>query len=339
MGSLPKPSKEAISEELTTEELEFFIDYNPPKETFLSDVISGLSKPQKQIPPKYFYDEKGSELFDQICKTKEYYVTRTEMDLLEDIGPKISELAGPNCKIIEFGSGASKKIRTLLEALVTPKSYIAIDISKEFLVESANTIAQDYPEIEVGAICADFLKPVNLPVSVQENEGNLLGFFPGSTIGNFTTNEAVAFLKTAHNLLSPHGALLIGVDLKKDETILEAAYNDAQGITADFNLNILERINKELGANFTTEKFEHEAVYNSGEGRIEMHLRSKAAQSASIDGHTFAFDPNETIHTENSHKYSIEEFKDLAAQADFSSAAVWVDPDKLFSLHYLTTAK
>ena len=317
------------------DKLDFFIDNDPPKEHFLDDVLTGLSKAQKEIPPKYFYDEPGSDLFAKICQTEEYYVTRTEIALLEAISQDLADRIGPNAKIIEFGSGASRKVRILLNSLPAPSHYVAIDISKDYLIEAASAIAEDYPRLTVGAVAADFLKPIPMPPQIATDGGALLGFFPGSTIGNFSTDEAITLLKTAHDLLAPDGALLIGVDVKKDPEILEAAYNDKDGITAAFNLNLLTRINRELDADFNVHAFRHEAIYNAAQSRIEMHLRATTPQTVTIGQHQFTFTEGETIHTENSRKYAVEEFTALAAQAGFAADEMWTDDHGLFGLHLL----
>lgn len=324
-----KPSRPA------RDKLSFFIDNDPPKEHFLDDVITGLSKTQKEIPPKYFYDERGSDLFDRICQTEEYYITHTEIALLETISPDLADSVGPGAKIIEFGSGASRKIRILLNSLPAPSHYIAIDISKDYLIDSAAVIAEDYPHLTVGAVAADFLNPIPMPPHIATGSGTMLGFFPGSTIGNFSTQEALTLLKTAHDVLAPGGALLIGVDLKKDPQILQAAYNDKDGITAAFNLNLLTRINRELGADFNVHAFRHNAIYNAAQSRIEMHLRATAPQTVTIGPHTFHFAEGETIHSENSRKYTVPEFTGLAANAGFAPDKVWTDDGGLFSLHLL----
>ncbi len=313
--------------------LSFFIDAEPPRADFLGDVIHGLSQSQKTLSPKYFYDEEGSRLFDQICTLEEYYPTRTELALLATLGPHLAEFVKPGSTVIEFGSGSSVKIRTLLTILPRPRGYVAIDISRDHLQRAAQAIADDFPDLLVGAACADFTRPLALPDTFSSEQR--LGFFPGSTIGNFTPSEAVAFLKTVKNILGPDGLLLIGVDLKKDEALLNAAYNDSRGITAAFNKNILSRMKKELGADLDIDGFAHHAAYNREQGRIEMHLRSLRTQSIFIGAHEFPFSAHETIHTENSYKYSLEEFTALAAQAGMASAATWRDDQHLFSIHLL----
>ncbi len=320
------------------EKLAYFLDYNPPKENFLQDVLEGLSKPQKSIPPKYFYDAKGSALFDRICQLDEYYVTRTEIGLLESAGAEIGRRVGRESTIVEYGSGSSTKIRLLLDQTPEASEYAAIDISRDHLVRATNQLAEDYPDVTVGAICADFLQPIDLPDYVGQGDGPFLGFFPGSTIGNFSAEEALQFLKTARKVLKNDGALLIGVDLKKDPKVLEAAYNDEQGVTAEFNLNLLTRINNELNGTIDEEQFEHRALFNDEAGRIEMHLISKKEQEVKVGAQVFSFEKGESIHTENSKKYAVDEFVNLAERAGYNSDNIWTDPDDLFSLHYLKAA-
>lgn len=322
------------------EGLDFFHDYAPPTEDFLQDVIDGLSAKPKSISPKYFYDEAGSKLFDEICETEEYYPTRTEIGLLDKISSEVADLAGKDSTVIEFGSGSSVKIRKLLDALEDPAHYIALDISKDHLKKSAQKIADAYPSVAVGAICADFTAAMPTPSTegLGPTAGRRLGFLPGSTIGNFKPEDAEQFLESTHELLEPGGAFLIGVDLKKDHDILNDAYNDAAGVTAKFNLNLLTRMTRELGADLDADSFEHDAFYNSERGRIEMHLRAKRQQDVRIGGHTFSFDEGETIHTENSYKYKIDEFCDLASKAGFKKGRVWTDENDLFSVHFLESA-
>jgi len=315
--------------------LSYFLDLSPPTDHFMDDVVSGMAKDQKTIPPKYFYDKKGSELFDEICRTGEYYITRTELGILNQYSDEIARHIGPDCRVIEFGSGASLKIRLLLDALDQPAEYVAIDISKDFLRQSALTIANDYPDLDVGAICADFTKPIDLPRPSARVEGRQVGFLPGSTIGNFAPAAAEEILRSIRSTLSVGGYLVIGVDLKKDKDVLEAAYNDARGVTRSFNLNLLDRVNRELDADIVVEDFEHTAFYDEDEGRIEMHLRAVRPTSFQINGNAFEIAHNETIHTENSHKYSVAEFRELASKAGFSGREVWLDKQHYFSLHLL----
>lgn len=315
--------------------LDFFEDREPPRGDFLKDAVEGLSRTQKALPPKYFYDSHGSHLFDRICETREYYVTRTETALLAEIGPEVSEKAGKSATIVEFGAGSATKVRLLLDALEAPAGYLAIDISAEHVRAATEKLAADYPSIAMGAICADFTQPIEIPEEIDAPEGRRVGFFPGSTIGNFAPAEAANFLESARALLGDGAALLIGVDLKKDPKLLDAAYNDADGVTAAFNLNMLRRLERELGARLSVEDFTHQAFYNEREGRVEMHLKSQRDQTLALDGHAFLLAEGETIHTENSYKYGLAEFQELAARTGFTAASVWTDPDRLFSIHWL----
>ena len=299
-------------------------------------MLNGLSASPKNLPPKFFYDEPGSTLFDQICGTDEYYVTRTEIDLLRDKGPEIAQLAGSQTVVVEYGCGSSLKIRALLDNLDEPAEYLAIDISREHLDQVVEDIAGEYDQIRVGGVCADFSADLELPDEAGLNGERKLGFFPGSTIGNMSPVEAGRFLSGVRRHVSDDGALIVGVDLKKDEQVLNAAYNDADGVTAAFNLNILHRMNRELEGHIDVEEFEHLAFYNEDQGRIEMHLKSRTEQKVQIAGHEFNFARDETIHTENSYKFHIEDFADLAGEAGFATDAVWTDAGRLFSIHYLS---
>lgn len=316
--------------------LESFDDLEPETDDFLSEVLNGLRATPKTLPCKFFYDEKGSKLFDRICELPEYYPTRTETALLEDIGDEVADCIGPHAQIIEYGCGSVRKIRRVVDALVDPAAYVAVDISKEHLLAAANMLASDYPDLEVHAICADFVQPFTVTPPTAYPEARRVGFFPGSTLGNFTKEEACAFLAAAAALLGSGGGMLIGIDLKKDVSILKAAYDDAAGVTAAFNMNLLDRINRELRSNFDLDQFEHHVVYNDDAGRIEMHLRSLSDQTVTIDGSAFEFRAGETIHTENSHKYDIEGFQAMARDAGFEPQRVWTDSDDLFSVHFLT---
>jgi len=316
--------------------LHFYADYEPPTDDFLADTIAGLSQAQKSISPKYFYDKKGSALFDEICRTPEYYITRTELELLDRVLPEVSSMTGPEAIVIEWGSGSSWKIRKVLDALDNPAEYIAIDISGDHLKAAANEIARQYPQVKVGAICADFLAPVHLPEVALVSEGRRLGFLPGSTIGNFEPPVAQEILKRAAGILESGAALLIGTDLEKDERIMLSAYNDAGGITAAFNLNLLERMKAELGAEAEIDAFAHEAIYNTEHHRIEMHLRASRATEIVIGENRFSFDEGESVHSENSHKFTVQGFQEIARNAGFEPGPTWTDPDGLFALHYLT---
>jgi L-histidine Nalpha-methyltransferase len=313
----------------------FLVDSHPPKDQFAADVLQGLSLPQKAIPPKYFYDARGSDLFEQICETEEYYVTRTELGLLDDIGPEIAERVGEHATVVEFGSGAEDKIRRLLASLSDPYAYVAIDISLEPLKRSVELLAADFRDLKVGGICADFQAPIALPEGAMSEEGRRLAFFPGSTIGNMDRKNALPFLKTIRGMLSGDDGFVIGVDLQKKRETLESAYNDADGVTAAFNLNIITRMNRELGGTMDISKFSHTAYYNDELDRIEMHLESLEPQCFEVAGREFSMDRGETIHTESSHKYSIEQFHRLANEAGFKAGDVWTDSERLFSIHYL----
>ncbi len=316
--------------------LAFFLDLAPPQDDFLADVIEGFSASPKFLLPKYFYDQTGSKIFDDICRTPEYYVTRTESDLLQRIGPELRTLTGDHAKVIEFGSGSSWKIKTVLQALDRPAQYVAIDISRDHLREAASAIAVEFPSVEVGAVCADFSQVIDLSEVSEVSNGRRLGFFPGSSIGNFTRIQAEAFLNRSRELIGPGGALLIGIDLIKDRAILERAYNDAAGHTAAFNRNVLFRMRRELDIPINPDDFEHAAFYNEELERIEMHLRALKPLVFSVDGRDFAFQAGETIHTENSHKYTLGGFQAMARRAGFEPERAWTDPEALFSMHYLS---
>lgn len=313
-----------------------FHDFHPESDDFLRDVLQGLSKPQKEIPAKYFYDERGSELFEEICELPEYYLTRTEIQLLQTHGVEMAELLGKNCLVIEYGSGGSQKISLLLNALQQPAAYIPIDISKEHLLRSSARLAADRPGLDVIAVCADYNTLTRLPPYIALKGARKIIFFPGSTIGNSAPMQAILLLKAAVTLVGPGGGMLIGVDLKKDPAILHAAYNDTRGITAEFNLNVLARINRELNADFALDAYRHHAFYDVDRGRIEMYLISRTQQTIHVGGHTFTLAKAESIHTENSYKYSVEEFQRMAEIAGFQARRVWIDERRLFSLHYLT---
>ncbi len=309
-----------------------FYDASPDASDLRREVLAGLSAKPKAIPPKFFYDQRGSELFDAICQLPEYYQTRTEMGILRRCVNELAEHIGPECLVVELGSGASKKVRLLLSEL-RPSGYLGIDISKEFLLASTHRLANDYPWLEVHAACIDFSHHLDVPRC--EAFGPRLAFFPGSSIGNFEPGEAVRLLSRVAELVGPQGHLLIGVDLKKDIRLLNAAYNDAKGITAAFNRNLLQRIQSELDSDFDAASFEHYAFFNPIEGRIEMHLVSSRAQSIRIEDRLFEFHAGETIHTENSYKYTIAEFGRLAQQAGFAQDVVWTDPARMFSVQLL----
>lgn len=310
-----------------------FHDLAPREESFRDAVLTGLSRPHKAIPCKFFYDERGSALFEEICRLPEYYPTRTETAILEENAAAIAARMGPHCAIVEFGSGASHKARILLEALDRPAAYVAVDISREHLRAAAARLAGDFPALPVVAVCADYTHPFRLP-PLPEGAQKRVGFFPGSTIGNFQPEEAETFLVNCRRLLGPGGDMIIGVDLKKDPGILDAAYNDRAGVTAAFNLNLLERINRELGADLDLDRFAHVALYSAAAGRIEIYIKSLADQEVRIAGAHFRFGEGELIHTEYSCKYSVAEFRQLARRAGFRPADTWIDRGELFSVHY-----
>ncbi len=312
-----------------------FHDLHPEPAAFRAEVTAGLRQSRKMIPAKFFYDKRGSELFDEICGLEEYYPTRTEVGLLERHAAEMAECIGAGTVLVEFGSGSSVKIRLLLDRLPDLAAYVPIDISKEHLLVSANELVREFPALRVEAVCADYTRPLDLPDFDPELNGKRrCVFFPGSTIGNFEPAEAEVFLRQAAELAGPGGGLLIGVDLKKDPAVLHAAYNDARGVTAEFNLNLLARINQEAGGNFDLAAFSHRAFYDPDAGRIEMHLVSEREQTVRIGDEPFGFAAGETIHTENSYKYDVAEFRALAERGGFRSRAVWTDDRNWFSLQY-----
>ncbi|MFN7086233.1 MAG: L-histidine N(alpha)-methyltransferase [Burkholderiales bacterium] len=312
-----------------------FYDLQPEAGSFLAEVLSGLSKPQKALNPKYFYDARGCELFEAICSLPEYYPTRTEVAMMQAHAREMARLLGPECLLIEYGSGTSRKTHVLIEEL-DPVVYVPIDIAGAQLRAAAARLAAVFPRLKIVAVCGDYSKTLELPVPDGVRARRRVIYFPGSTIGNFTVAEAGEFLRSARLLVGAAGAMLVGVDLKKDPALLHAAYNDAHGVTAEFNLNLLARINRELGADFDLSAFRHCAFYNAAAGRIEMHLTSLRAQRVTVGGRGFDFRPGETIHTENSYKYSVEEFQRLARTAGFEPAACWTDSRQWFAIHCLT---
>jgi L-histidine Nalpha-methyltransferase len=310
-----------------------FHDLAPGEESFRDAVLAGLGRNPKELPCKFFYDEKGSALFEEICEVPEYYLTRTEIAILDEYAGDIAAHIGPHARLVELGSGASRKVRILLAALDRPAAYVPVDISREWLREAAAQLAGDFPKLPVIAVCTDYTRQFELP-PMPGPAGKRVGFFPGSTIGNFEPDAVVRFLRHCAELLGPGGEMLIGADLKKEPAILEAAYNDRAGVNAAFNLNLLERINRELGGDLDLDRFEHLAFYNAEKGRMELYVRSLADQSARIAGRHFHFTEGERIHTENSYKYAIDEFRGLARRAGFAPVHTWTDQNELFSVHY-----
>jgi dimethylhistidine N-methyltransferase len=310
-------------------------DFEPKLDAFYEEVVHGLNQDDKTLPCKFFYDERGSKLFDQICDLPEYYPTRTEMAIMKANIAEITALLGPGCRLVEYGSGSSLKTRVLLDNAPDLASYHPVDISREHLLQTARRLAAVYPDIEILPICADYTCEFALPDASRDAESTVV-YFPGSTIGNFTPIQAREFLARIAEFCGNDGGLLIGVDLKKSPHVLEPAYNDAQGVTAAFNMNLLARINRELEGDFDLGQWEHFACYNPFQGRIEMHLVSLCNQQARIGKTRICFDEDEMIHTESSYKYSREGFAALAASAGWHLRQIWVDPDQLFSVQFLT---
>ncbi len=306
-----------------------------PEDQFARDVVNGLSRQRKTLPCQYFYDARGSELFEEITRIPEYYPTQVEMAILRECTPEIArEMTDQASVLIEFGSGSSEKTEILLEALPGIVCYVPIDVSASALDDAAARLARRFPDLDVRPVVGDFTRPITIPGDVAKMER--IGFFPGSTIGNFAPDEATRLLSAFRSTLSPRGRLLIGADLKKDVGVLLAAYDDAQGVTAAFNLNLLARINRELGGNFDLSRFHHSVRYDAIKGRIEMHLESACNQVVTVGEDRFCFRTGETIHTENSHKFTVGEFQALARKAGWTPRHVWTDAHSLFSVHDLT---
>jgi dimethylhistidine N-methyltransferase len=303
---------------------------------FARDVIEDLSQQPKRLSPKYFYDAAGSELFEQITLLPEYYPTRTELTILRDRGRAISAIVPDGAALVEFGAGATTKVRLLLNEC-SFGAYVPVDISGDFLKAQADALRADFPGLDVHPVTADFTTPFALPEAVSTMPK--VGFFPGSTLGNFEPHEASAFLRSARGILGNGARMVIGVDLEKDEHLLYKAYNDAAGVTARFNLNVLHRINRELGGNFDISAFMHRAIYNRDRHRIEMHLISKKALTARVLGRNFSFRPGESIHTESSYKYSLERFTALARGSGWTPLESWTDPAGMFSVHALVASE
>ncbi|MEM1043435.1 MAG: L-histidine N(alpha)-methyltransferase [Bacteroidota bacterium] len=314
------PQRETRNEKLETE-----------REAFLRDVIAGLSASPKSLPCKYFYDEIGSVLFDQITETEEYYPTRMELAIMQAHVDEMAAQIGPGAVLVEYGSGSSLKTRVLLDHLGSLAAYVPIDISGEHLFSVAEQLRAAYPDLPILPVAADYTAAFDLP---DLPAGKRVVYFPGSTIGNFDEAQAAAFLDQAARIAEPGGGLLIGVDLKKDPAVLEAAYDDAAGVTSAFNLNLLDRINRELGGTFDRDRFAHRAVWNEDKSRIETYLVSLRDQTVEVDGKTFRFGEDEAMHTENSHKYTVEGFAAFAARHGLAVRQCWTDPADLFSVQY-----
>jgi dimethylhistidine N-methyltransferase len=312
-----------------------FEDQQPDHSESRAELLAGLQLPQKKINPKYFYDARGSELFEQITELQEYYPTRTEMDILNSYADEIAAYCGSDCVLIEPGSGSSEKVRLLLDS-IKPAAYVPVDISADFLYESALKLGREFPWLNVHAICADFADQWQARTELPE--GRRVVFYPGSTIGNMEPRDAAAFLAKLRQWIGSDGGVVVGVDLHKSEQVLNAAYNDSRGVTARFNLNILNSVNRLADADFCRKNFSHRAFYNRDLKRIEMHLVSKQPQTVKVNGSSIQFDEGETLHTENSYKYSLQDFEALSSTAGFTLQKSWLDANKLFSVHYLSAA-
>ncbi len=313
------------------------LDREPASSDFLLEVIAGLSHQPRTLPCKYFYDERGAALFQKICELPEYYVTRSELQILRLRGAEIAETLGPHIELIGLGTGAGTKTRILLEELKEPQVYVPIDISKEQLQKSAARFQEIFPALQILPVCADYLEPFELPLPRRVSTRSVV-YFPGSTIGNFQPDDAGKFLRRIADLSGTNGGLLIGVDLQKDRRIIEDAYNDSAGVTADFNLNLLVRANRELGADFDLKRWRHRAVYNPANGRIEMHLISEVDQTVRIQRRQWDFRAGEKIISEYSYKYTPDGFTLLAREAGFEFVKMWTDEARLFGVFYFVVA-
>lgn len=307
------------------------LDLAPPPDDFRADVIAGLSAKPRTLPCKYFYDERGSQLFGEICERPEYYITRTELAILNRHASDMAAAIGPRAELIGFGTGAGTKTRRLLEQLDDPVAYVSVDISREQLLSSCAAFSRQFPRVEIMPVCADYLQPLVLPVPMRHPQ-RVVVYFPGSTIGNFEPAAAREFLQRIVHAVGPGGGLLIGVDLKKAERVIESAYNDSAGVTAAFNLNLLVRANRELGADFVLDQWQHRAIYNPHDGRIEMRLISTANQQVRIGHQQFRFANDEVVTTEYSYKYSRDEFVAIARSAGLRFEQIWTDDAQLFGV-------
>ncbi len=309
---------------------------HPMVEQFLMDVVEGLKGDPKRVPSKYFYDRRGSELFERICELDEYYLTRTELSILHRHARDMADAIGPGCLLIEPGSGNSRKVRLLLKHLRDPVGYVPVDISTEHLSRWAARLGRDFPALYIEPVAGDFCADFHVP-RVPGVKRRVV-FFPGSTIGNFTPDDATTWLARMARIAEADGGLLIGVDLKKDAGVLEAAYNDRAGVTRDFNMNLLLRLRRELGADVEPDRFEHLAFYNDAEGRIEMHLVSSEQQTIRLDHTEVELEPGEMIHTENCYKFDLDQFREMAWAAGWQRRAYWTDEKQLFSVQYFEVA-
>ncbi len=313
------------------------LDLEPATSDFLAETLGGLSRTPPTLPSKFFYDERGADLFQQISELPEYYITRTETEILREHGAEMAASIGANAELVGFGTGAGIKTRMLLEHLDNPIAYVPVDISKQRLIDSAEALQEAMPALEILPVCADYMQPIRLPIPSRKPD-HVAVYFPGSTIGNLEPEDARNFLERVCRLCGNSGGLIIGVDLQKPIEILEPAYNDAKGVTAAFNLNLLRRANRELGADFVLSCWRHRAVYNHDLGRIEMHLISLGEQRVHLGGREFRFGPGEKIITEYSYKHTPEGFTQLAVSAGFQLARIWTDPQQLFAVFHFTVA-
>ena len=313
------------------------LNLEPAAATFLDDVLAGLKTQPRHLPCKYFYDDRGSRLFDRICQLDEYYLTRAELSIMEQSAREMAARIGPRAMLIEYGSGSSVKTPLLLDPLDDPVAYVPVDISREHLQRTADELAADYPRIEVLPVCADFTRPFELPTP-RRRPAHTAVYFPGSTIGNFAPPAARTMLAEIARLCGSGGGLLIGIDLQKDAATIEAAYNDAASVTAEFNLNLLRRINRELDADFDLGRFEHLARYDRRHGRIEMYLVSQCDQTVRVGGESFTLVCGEWIRTEFSYKYRIDGFAHMAADAGLTLMRHWTDAQQRFSVLHLAVA-
>ncbi len=312
-------------------------DRRPPMNDLLEIAQRGLGANPKRLPSWLFYDERGSALFEDICEQPEYYLTRAEIALMEAHADSLADALGGDVRLVEYGSGNARKTSMLLQHLHAPVAYVPVEISSGPLQQSVQRLAAEFPLLPLQPLCADFSKPLRLPIPPRAPRRTVL-YFPGSTIGNFEGREAAVLLRKMRNEMGDAGGLLIGVDLKKDTATLEAAYNDRAGVTAEFTLNMLARLNREIGSDFNLAGFGHRAHYNPMAGRIETHIVSRCAQHVKVGRHSVAFREDETIHVEYSCKYSIEDFAALAGKAGLAVLRVWTDPQRLFSVQYLVRA-
>jgi L-histidine N-alpha-methyltransferase len=309
-------------------------DLRPTPDDVVGDALAGLAATPKRLPSKYFYDARGSQLFERITRQPEYYVTRVELELLEQRLPEIAQVIGADVHVVEYGSGSGRKTRLLLDALTRPVAYTPVEISRTTVIESTARLAEEFPRIEMLPVCADFTRPVPLPEPLHDAQRTLV-FFPGSTLGNFDDAGAVELLAAMRETMGPHGQALVGIDLDKDPTLIEAAYNDAAGVTAEFTLNLLTRLNREIDSDFDLDAFRHRAVYARDRGRIETDLVSLRAQTVHVAGRTFAFDEGEAMRVEISCKYDDARFADLAARAGLRVVDGWNDARNWFGLRLL----